>query len=110
MINIEVKEDYAEILGSFGDLQSAINLAVQRYTIEKITTKIAELKQKNLDYEIKYQVDYLTFFQKIQQDEDFIRYLEDKVEKLWEIDLSDWEFSYRGITDWTVKLQAILLA
>jgi hypothetical protein len=53
MINIEVKEDYAEILGSFGDVQSAINLAVQRYTIEKITTKIAELKQKNCNYEIK---------------------------------------------------------
>jgi hypothetical protein len=110
MINIAIKEDYAEILGSFGDLQSAINLAVQRYTIEKITTKLAELKKKNLDYEIKYQVDYHTFFQKIQQDEDFIRYLEDKVEKLWEIDLSDWEFSYRGITDWTDKLQTILLA
>ena len=109
MINIAIKEDYAEILGSFGDLQSAINLAVQRYTIEKITTKIAELKQKNLDYEIKYQVDYHTFFQKIQQDEDFINYLEDKVEKLWEIDLSDWEFCYRGITDWTEKLQTILL-
>ncbi|MFM7441424.1 MAG: hypothetical protein ACKO2V_22970 [Snowella sp.] len=110
MINIAIKEDYAEILGSFGDLQSAINLAVQRYTIEKITTKIAELKQKNFDYEIKYHSDYPTFCQKIQQDEKFIAYLEDKVEKLWEIDLSDWEFSYRGITDWTEKLQIILLA
>jgi cob(I)alamin adenosyltransferase len=110
MINIAIKEDYAEILGSFGDLQSAINLAVQRYTIEKITTKIAELKQKNFDYEIKYHSDYPTFCQKIQQDEKFITYLEDKVEKLWEIDLSDWEFSYRGITDWTEKLQTILLA
>ena len=109
MINIAIKEDYAEILGSFGDLPSAINLAVQRYTIEKITIKIAELKQKNCDYEIKYQVDYLTFFQRIQEDEDFIRHLEDKVEKLWEIDLSDWEFSYRGVTDWTEKLQVILL-
>jgi hypothetical protein len=110
MINIAIKEDYAEILGSFGDLQSAINLAVQRYTIEKITTKIAELKQKNFNYELKYQADYPTFFGKIQEDEKFINYLEDKVEKLWEIDLVDWEFSYRGITDWTEKLQAILLA
>ncbi|PZV25183.1 MAG: hypothetical protein DCF12_16265 [Snowella sp.] len=110
MVNIAIKEDYAEILGSFGDLQSAINLAVQRYTIEKITTKIAELKQKNFDYEIKYHSDYPTFCQKIQHDEKFIAYLEDKVEKLWEIDLSDWEFSYRGITDWTEKLQTILLA
>ena len=55
MINIAIKEDYAEILGSFGDLQSAINLAVQRYTIEKINTKIDELKQKNLYYEINDQ-------------------------------------------------------
>ncbi len=54
MINIAIKEDYAEILGNFGDLPSAINLAVQRYTIEKITAKIVELKQKNCDYEIKY--------------------------------------------------------
>jgi len=108
MINIAIKEDYAEILGSFGDLQSAINLAVQRYTIEKITTKIAELKQKNFDYEIKYQFDYPTFCQKIQQDEKFIAYLEGKVEKLWEIDLSDGEISYRGITYWTEKLQTIL--
>ncbi|MEB3310033.1 MAG: hypothetical protein VKJ02_07340 [Snowella sp.] len=110
MTNVVIKENYAEILGSFGDLESAINLAVQRYTIEKITAKIAELKQKNLNYEIKYQVDYPTFYQKIQQDEDFINYLENKIEKLWEVDLSDWEFAYRGITDWTEKLQIILLA
>ncbi|GBF80805.1 hypothetical protein [Aphanothece sacrum] len=109
MITVSIKDEYAEILSNFGNLESAIDLALKRYTIEQITTKIAGLKQKNLNYQNKYKTDYFTFCQKIQQDETFINYIETKVEKLWEIDLSDWEFSYQGIIDWTVKLQTILL-
>jgi hypothetical protein len=40
MINRVIKEDYAEILGSFGNLESVINLAVQCYTIKKIQVKL----------------------------------------------------------------------
>jgi hypothetical protein len=109
MTIVSIKEEYAEILNSFGDLESAIDLALKRYTIEQITTKILEFKQKNIYFENKYQRDYLSFCQKIQQDENFVNYVENNIEKLWEIDLSDWEFSYRGIADWTEKLQTILL-
>lgn len=109
MTTIFIKEEYAEILNSFGNLESAIDLALKRYTIEQITAKIAELKQKNLYYQNKYQCDYLTFSQKIETDETFINYVESNIEKLWEIDLSDWEFSDGGIKDWTEKLQTILL-
>jgi hypothetical protein len=110
MTTISIKDEYAEILSNFGNLESAIDLALKRYTIEQITTKIAELKQKNLNYQNKYRTDYLSFCKKIQQDEAFINYIETHLEKLWEIDLSDWEFAYQGILDWTEKLQAILLA
>lgn len=110
MITVSIKKEYAEILNNFGDLESAIDLAVKRYTIEQITDRIAKLKQKNLDLENKYKCDYVTFLKKTQQDEKFIDYVEKNIEKLWEIDLSDWEFAHGGIKDWTEKLQTILLA
>jgi hypothetical protein len=109
MTTVVINEEYAEILSKFGNLESAIDLAVKRYTIEQITAKIAELNQKNLNYQKKYQTDYLTFCQKIQEDEHFLAQVETHIDKLWEIDLSEWEFCYQGILDWTEKLQNILL-
>ncbi|MCP4104961.1 MAG: hypothetical protein GY749_05425, partial [Desulfobacteraceae bacterium] len=44
---VEIKNNYAEILSVLGDdLQSAADMALQRYLIEVITGKIAELREK----------------------------------------------------------------
>jgi uncharacterized coiled-coil protein SlyX len=40
-----------------------MDLAIQRYTIEQITAKVAELRQRNAQYQAKYGMDYLTFNQ-----------------------------------------------
>ena len=42
-------------------------------------------------------------------DEEFIKSVEVKISKTWEVDLADWEFCHKGIEDWTRKLQDILL-
>ncbi len=109
MVTVSIKDEYVEVLSALGDLQAAMDLALQRYTIEQITGKIAELRQRNAQYQAKYGMDYLAFNQLVSEDEVFIINLELKVNNLWEIDLADWEFCHKGIEDWTRKLQNILL-
>ncbi len=109
MTIVTVSDKFTEILASFGDLQESVNAAVQRYTIEQITTKVNVLKSKDAEYQKKYGVDYLTFTRRTSEDEKFVIDIESNISKTWEADLAEWEFCHRGIEDWTKKLQDILL-
>jgi hypothetical protein len=109
-VTVSIKDEYAKVLTSFGDLQAAIDLALQRYTVEQITAKVTELRQRDAAYQAKYGVDYPTFVQRIASDETFVAHVETQMNKTWEVDLADWEFCHTGIEDWTRKLQTILLA
>ena len=110
MTTISINDKYIEVLSAFGDLQEAIDLALRRYTIEQVTSKIAELRHKDAQYQAKYGLDYLAFAQRIAEDETFLKEVETSINKTWEFDLADWEFCYKGIEDWTRTLQTILLA
>jgi hypothetical protein len=109
MVNVSIKDEYAEILTALGELQDAIDMALKRYTIEQITTKVDELRQRDALYQAKYGGDYPALAQRVAEDEAFVRDIESR-EKLWEVDLADWEFCYKGTHDWLQKLQTILLA
>jgi hypothetical protein len=109
MTTVTVSDKFTTILASFGDLQESVNMAVQRYTIEQITTKINELKNKDTEFHKKYSLDYSTFAQRTGEDESFVNNIESEISKTWEADLAEWEFCHRGIEDWTKKLQDILL-
>lgn len=109
MTTISIPDKYIEVLTTFGDLQEAIDLALRRYTVEQVSGKIAELRQKDKRYQTKYQTDYPTFSQRVAEDEAFVRQIETTIEKMWERDLADWEFCHEGIKDWTQTLQTILL-
>jgi hypothetical protein len=51
-----IKNNYIEVLYSFGkDLQSAVGTALQKYLIDLITSKIAELRKKELLFEANSQ-------------------------------------------------------
>ncbi|MGD9732511.1 MAG: hypothetical protein AB7U45_10045 [Desulfamplus sp.] len=105
-----IKDNYSEILYSFGkDLQSAVDTALQKYLIDLITSEIAKLRKKELMFESKYQCDYKSFYQRISEDEEFVANIEANVNKMWEIDLAEWEFCHKGLNDWTKKLQNILM-
>lgn len=108
MVTIPIKDEYVEVLTAFGDLEAAIDLALQRYTIEQITTKMAELRQREAGYQAKYGLDYPTFARRAAKDEKFIQQVE-TTNKMWEVDLADWEFCHKGVEDWSRKLQSILL-
>ena len=109
MLTVAVRNKYVETLTAFGNLEEAVDLALQRYTIEQITSKRAELMQLDADFQAKYGMDYESFSQRIATDEAFVNEIEANVNRLWEIDLAEWEFCHKGIDDWTRKLQAILL-
>jgi hypothetical protein len=85
-------------------LQSAVDLALQRYTIEQITAKVAELRRRDAAYQTKYGVDFPTFSQRSAEDEAFVEEVERQLSRTWEIDLADWEFCYEGAKDWTRRL------
>ncbi len=110
MVTIPIKEEYFEILKTLGDVQSGVDLALQRFTTERINAKIAELRQKDAYYKGKYRLDYPTCSARISRDEAFVQHLETQIDKLWEADLTDWEFCHKGIEDWTQRLQRIMLA
>ena len=109
MTTVTIPDKYAEALRALGDVQLAVDLALQRYTIEQITAKIASLRQRVREYETKYGVDYSTFTLRIPKEESFVRDIEATVNPLWELDQADWEFCVKGIEDWTHTLQTILL-
>lgn len=109
MTTIAVRDKYVETLKAFGNLEDAVNLALQRYTIEQITAKMADLRHRDAAYQAKYGMSYPVFSQRAGSDETFVNTIESTISKTWEIDLADWEFCYQGVQDWTRKLQAILL-
>lgn len=109
MTTVSIQDKFTEILASFGDLQEAVNAALQRYTIDQLTTKINELRHKDDEYEKKYGLEYSVFSRRMADDEELVKNIESKVSKTWEVDLADWEFCHKGIEDWTKKLQDILL-
>lgn len=108
MLTVTIDEKYADTIKPFSDLQTATNIALKRYVIELITTKISELSEKNKKYSAKYNLDYEDFNKKISTDENFVYQLEKEQKLNWENDLLDWEFNYNGIIDWKQKLQNIL--
>jgi hypothetical protein len=109
MITVSIPDKYARALNALGDVQAAVDLALQRYTIEQITVKIAQLRQRAQTYEEKYGMDYPTFARRIADDESFVHEVETTINSLWELDAADWEFCVKGIEDWTHTLQTILL-
>ena len=109
MTTVIIQNKFTEILASFGDLQESVNTAVQRYTIEQITTKINELRRKDETCQKKYGMEYSAFVKRTGEDEEFVKSVEANVSKTWEVDLADWEFCHKGVEDWTKKLQDILL-
>ncbi len=109
MTIVTIQDKFTDILASFGDLQESVNTAVQRYTIDQITTKINELRRKDQGYQKKYGMEYSAFVKRTSEDEEFVKSVEANVSKSWEVDLADWEFCHKGVEDWTKKLQDILL-
>lgn len=109
MMTITVPDKYVETLRTLGDVDTAVNLAVQRYTIEQITAKINHLRQKAVHYQVRYGMDYPVFQEQL-MDEAFVSQLEANGYTTWEIDQADWEFCHEGIQDWTTTLQRILLS
>lgn len=109
MVTVSINDKYVETLKSFTDIQTATDTALRKYLVDLISTKIVELSTKNTLYTQKYSLDFSTFSTKVSSDENFITNLEQDLKfKNWENDLIDWEFNYKGIDDWKLRLQNIL--
>ncbi len=109
MTTITVHDKYITALSALGDLQAAIDQALQRYTIEQIVDKIAQLRRLDRGFQAKYGLGYLAFVERVAHDIAFVQEIETTINPLWEADLAEWEFCVRGAEDWTRTLQTLLL-
>ena len=64
-----------------------------------IATRL-KLQQRDTDFQAKYGMDYESFSRRTATDEAYVLEIEDTVNRLWEIDLAEWEFCHKGIEDW----------
>ena len=96
MTTVAIGDKYVEALKPFGSLEDAVNLALQRYAIEQVTAKMADLRRRDAVYQAKYGMSYPVFAKRAGVDEAFVSMVEDTISKTWEIDLADWEFCYQG--------------
>ena len=81
---------------------------VNHDTNRQIAQKIAELRSQAERFEAKYGCDYETFTHRVVTEDGFAERIESDVDISWELDLIEWEFSHKGIDDWTRQLQSIL--
>jgi len=63
------------------------------------------LRSQSERYAAKNACDYDTFVKQRATDETFVKRIESEVDITWELDLIEWEFSHKGIDDWTRKLR-----
>ncbi len=109
MVSVMVRDKYIETLNALGDVQSAVDEALERYTIEQIASKLHSLRARQAEYQAKYEMEYERFAMRVSQDEAFVQRIEAEGKRMWEADLLDWEFCVKGIQDWKQRLQSFLL-
>lgn len=98
-VTVAIPERYIETLAPLGRLEETVGLALQRYAIERIAARIAELRQRDRNFQTKYGCDYETFVERTASDEEFVREIEATISKTWELDLAEWEFCHKGVRD-----------
>lgn len=108
-VQVVIPHKYVEILRPLGKIEQAVETALRRYTIEQISIKISELRQRDQVFQGKYGLDYETFVERTAVDEGFVSHIEATVSRTWEADLAEWEFCHQGVEDWTQHLRNILL-
>jgi len=105
--SIAIREIYLEALGSLGDVREEVEAAIRRHIVELISDKIASLRAEDRRWEEKYGCSYEVFRERMSSDPDFVERLH-REQPTWELDVAHWEFSHKGVQDWTEELQRIL--
>ena len=108
MTTVIINKKYAEALSPLGRLEDVTNTALRRYAVSEVADKIADLQDRRARYEKKYGVNFAEFTRLVVEDNQFVARVEQEVEKMWEADLLEWEFSVRGVEDWSKTLHHIL--
>ena len=108
MVTVAIDNRYVELFNILGGIQESADLAMQRFVVEQITSKIADLKRQDAVFAKKYGMNYDLFLKNLESVE-FVKKTEATITKTWEEHLIDWEFCHKGVGDWTRELQGVLL-
>lgn len=108
LTNLAIKDEIVTMLNYFGEPSQMANYALQDFLVKKCQEKISQAKIRIEWYEQKYQSNFNQFRTRIQSDEVYVNNIEEKVEKLWEEDILDWEYRIKELEEWKKKLACIL--
>ncbi|RLC76821.1 MAG: hypothetical protein DRI61_12615 [Chloroflexi bacterium] len=111
MATVQVRSSYISVLERLGDVQTGVEEAIRRYTVEEVQRRIAELRARIRKWEEKYGCDYETFALRTATDEKYVARLNSEPEtQQWEADLFSWEYDLQELREWEQQLQSILSA
>jgi hypothetical protein len=106
MATVTVSDEYTDIFAPLGDVQQAVDEALKRYAMEKISEHIADLRRKIRAWEEEYGCSYETFYARVTADEDYVGRLR-QISPTWERDFQQWEFYVEELREWIARLESI---
>ncbi len=103
---LAIPAEYVDILKTFGSVDDLITEAVRRYTIERITERIATAQREIATFEAKYGQPYKDFRENITTNLDFLSKLKQQY-PMWERNFNVWEFYVEELNEWQSRLQKL---
>ena len=106
MLQVEIKETYADILYP---LQDHVDEAMRRYALETVQTRLFELEDRVQQWVEKYGCSYDLFVYRLTTDETYVDQLNSTPKtQLWDSDLLAWEFDVKDLQVWQQHYLTVL--
>lgn len=103
MSTIAIKESYVNTLRLFGEVDELLDEAVEQYLIGRVVERIKRARGEAQAFEKLYGMDYATFAERVQLDENYYDQV-NQSNPLWEQDMLAWEYWDAEAREWTEKL------
>ena len=107
---VTIPDKYQEILQIVGDLQSAVDNAIRRYTLELASEQIEKCEKEIVHFQNKYGCSYETFLEGITNgnNPEFLESLNHN-HPTWEADFNVWETYVEELQRWRQRVTKLLI-
>lgn len=101
---ISIPNQLMVVLNELGEVESEVTEALEHYITTKLIDHIRKARKKVNEFQQAFGLDYDTFNEKIQSDEDFYQEMSRK-NPLWEQDWIEWKYYNEEKIKWIKVLE-----